>query len=103
MARPKSERRSAELAADIARLEEERKRLVQSEDQRRGALIRDLLAQAKGDEFRTFLSPHILPRDAFLFGLDKPSPKTKPSRDRATTTESSGASARRNAETASAD
>ena len=70
MARPKSERRSSDLEAEIARLEEERNRLVQAEDQRRGAIIRELLSGPGGDSLRLSLHPLVAARDAFLFGFD---------------------------------
>jgi hypothetical protein len=70
MARPKSERRSSDLEAEIARLEEERNRLIQTEDQRRGAIIRELLSGPGGDSLRMTLQPLVAARDAFLFGLE---------------------------------
>jgi hypothetical protein len=72
MPRPKSDRHSSDLDAEIARLEQERKRLIQSEDQRRGAIIRDLLAGANGSALRALLQPLIGTRDAFLFGFATP-------------------------------
>ncbi len=85
MARPKTERHSSDLAAEIARLEQERKRLIQTEDQRRGAIIRDLLSGQSGDSLRSVLHPIVNGRDAFLFGLDA-APAIKPAgaRSRAT-------------------
>lgn len=70
MPRPKSERHSTDLDAEIARLEQERKRLIQSEDQRRGAIIRDCLSGANGTHLRDVLRPLVASRDAFLFGLE---------------------------------
>lgn len=70
MPRPKSERHSSDLAAEIARLEQERKRLIQSEDQRRGAIIRELLTEQQGDSLRAILQSLVSPRDAFLFGFE---------------------------------
>jgi hypothetical protein len=107
MARPKSERHSTELAAEIARLEDERKRLIQSEDQRRGSLIREILAQSKGEELRALLAPLVASRDAFLFGLEplqavRSTPKAKQVRERATTAESAPESGRRPADSARA-
>lgn len=107
MARPKSERHSADLTAEIARLEGERKRLVQSEDQRRGSVLRELLAQSKGDELRGVLAPLITPRDAFLFGLESsPAPrlssKGNRSRERVKANDSSAENARRPNESAKA-
>lgn len=69
MPRPKSDRHSSDLDAEIARLEQERKRLVQTEDQRRGAIIRELLAGTNGSALRDLLQPLIGSRDAFLFGV----------------------------------
>ena len=72
MPRPKSERHSSDLVAEIARLEQERKRLIQAEDQRRGSIIRECLAGLNGDHIRDTLRPFVSSRDAFLFGLDVP-------------------------------
>lgn len=73
MPRSKSERHSTDLDAEIARLKEERKRLIQSEDQRRGAIIRDCLCGPNGSQLRDVLRSLVNPRDAFLFGYDSPS------------------------------
>jgi len=89
MARPKSERRSSDLEAEIARLEEERNRLIQSEDQRRGAIIRELLTGQGGDSLRASLQPLVATRDAFLFGLEGPSGK-QAARSHASTVHSVG-------------
>jgi hypothetical protein len=70
MPRPKSERHSSDLAAEIARLEQERKRSIQSEDQRRGAIIRELLAGPASNSLQSTLQPLIAGRDAFLFGVE---------------------------------
>ena len=70
MARPKTEKHSSDLGAEILRLEQEKRRLIQIEDQRRGALIRETLASLNGDQLRAILRPLIGPRDAFLFDLD---------------------------------
>jgi hypothetical protein len=100
MPRPKSERHSTDLDAEIARLGQERKRLIQSEDQRRGAIIRDCLAGSNGPQLRTVLQPLINSRDAFLFGLDaapmladRPVTATKPATSRRTAGEASGQTA----------
>ncbi|HWG33966.1 MAG TPA: hypothetical protein VN650_07340 [Gemmatimonadaceae bacterium] len=77
MPRLKSERHSTDLDAEIARLEQERKRLIQSEDQRRGAIIREFLAGPSGGSLRAILQPLVAGRDSFLFGLDVPSNGTK--------------------------
>jgi len=97
MPRPKSERHSTDLDAEIARLEQERKRLVQSEDQRRGAIIRDCLAGSNGAQLKAVLQPLINSRDAFLFRLeavtitpDHPKAATKSAASRRTVGEPSG-------------
>jgi len=72
MPRPKAERNSTDLDAEIARLEQERKRLIEAEDQRRGAILRNLLGGTAGNSLRTILQPLVLDRDAFLFGLEVP-------------------------------
>jgi hypothetical protein len=73
MPRPKSERHSSDLDAEITRLEQERKRLIQSEDQRRGAIIRESLRGPNGGQIRDVLRPLVDSRDCFLFGLESPS------------------------------
>jgi hypothetical protein len=70
MPRPKAERNSSDLEAEIALLEQERKRLIEAEDQRRGAILRDLLSGSAGNALRTILQPLVPGRDAFLFGLE---------------------------------
>jgi hypothetical protein len=70
MPRPKSERHSSDLAAEIARLEQERKRSIQFEDQRRGAIIREILAGPASNSLQSTLQPLVAGRDAFLFGLE---------------------------------
>lgn len=81
MPRPKSERNSADLDAEIARLEQERKRLIQVEDQRRGSIVRECLASLNGDQLREVLRPFVNSRDAFLFGLDSvPASSERPSK-----------------------
>jgi hypothetical protein len=79
MPRPKSERHSRDLEAEIARLEQERKRAIESEDRRRGAIIRDLLTGTAGNSLRTTLEPLVPTRDAFLFGLEVPNGSVKQS------------------------
>jgi hypothetical protein len=69
MARPKNEKSSADVTAEIRRLEQEKRRLIASEDQRRGALIREHLAGPIGERLRSVLGSFITPRDAFLFQL----------------------------------
>jgi len=63
MSRPKSEKNSIGL-------EQERKRLVQSEDQRRGTIVRECLAGLDADQLRDLLRPFVNKRDAFLIGLE---------------------------------
>lgn len=82
MPRPKSERHSSDLDAEIARLEQERKRLIQSEDQRRGAIIRELLTGPFGSSLRTTLRPLVASRDSFLFGLEIEPESAKPAAPR---------------------
>lgn len=72
MPRPKSERHSSDLDAEITRLEQERKRLIQSEDQRRGAIIRESLRGPNGGQIRDVLRPLVDSSDSFLFGLESP-------------------------------
>jgi hypothetical protein len=78
MPRPKSERHSSDLDTEIARLEHERKRLIQSEDQRRGAIIRDCLRGPNGAQLRDALRKLVNSRDAFLFGLESPAISSEP-------------------------
>ena len=73
MPRPNSERHSSDLDAEITRLEQERKRLIQSEDQRRGAIVRECLRGPNGGQIRDVLRPLVDSRDCFLFGLESPS------------------------------
>jgi hypothetical protein len=70
MGRPKNEKHSSDIDAEIRRLEEEKQRLIIAEDQRRGAIIREYLSGKAGDRLREILRPLVVPRDAFLFGLD---------------------------------
>ena len=87
MPRAKSERHSTDLDVEIARLEQERKRLIQSEDQRRGAIVRDCLHGPNGGQLRDALRPLVNSRDHFLFGLESPpasSDKASDSAPRAT-------------------
>jgi hypothetical protein len=95
MARPKSERHSADVAREIKRLEEERKHLIDSEDRRRGAVIRELLGGDNADELRAVLSPVVTSRDGFLFGIEKPISRAKESRDRSTSSDIPSGSSRR--------
>ena len=69
MARRKQPQTSAEIAAEIRRLEAERQRVIEAEDQRRGALVREYLEGKNGSPLRAALRPIVSPRDAFLFGL----------------------------------
>ena len=70
MGRPKNEKHSSDIDAEIRRLEKERERLIIAEDQRRGAIIRECLSGKAGDRLREILRPLVAPRDAFLFGLE---------------------------------
>lgn len=72
MPRPKTVRSSADLAAEIGRLEQEKERLVQQEDQRRGAFLREALQGPAGDNLRAVLKPLVRGRDEALFGLGAP-------------------------------
>lgn len=71
MSRPKRPQTSAEIAAEIRRLEEEKQRAIAAEDQRRGELLRGYLDGKNGDSIRAALGRVIAPRDAHLFGIDK--------------------------------
>jgi hypothetical protein len=84
MTRPKRLTTSADIDAEIRRLESEKARAVAAEDQRRGALIREYLAGANGSALRTALAGVVSSRDAFLFGInrtvaDGESPNIEPS------------------------
>lgn len=70
MARRKQPQTSADVVAEIRRLEEQRERLIAIEDQRRGALLRECLTGRNGDAIRNVLGRVIPRRDAHLFGLD---------------------------------
>ena len=67
MSRPKRLQTSADIAAEIRRLEEERQRAIVAEDQRRGALLREYLGGPQGRAIRAALAPAIGSRDAYLF------------------------------------
>lgn len=67
MSRPKRLQTSADIAAEIRRLEEERQRAIVAEDQRRGALLREYLGGPHGRAIRAALAPAIGSRDAYLF------------------------------------
>jgi hypothetical protein len=69
MSRQKKPQSSAEIEAQIRRLQEERERVIATEDQRRGALIRECLSGRNGDELRTALQRAVSARDAHLFDL----------------------------------
>src|SRR3954470_19038535 len=72
MTRPKRHQSSADVDAEIRRLEAERQRLIDAEDQRRGALIREYLGTVNGDALREALGPFVSRRDGALFGLAAP-------------------------------
>ena len=84
MGRPKNEKRSSDIDAEIRRLEEEQQRLIIAEDQRRGAIIRECLTGKSGDRLREIIRPVVAPRDAFLFALD-PLPRTPTETSRSAT------------------
>jgi hypothetical protein len=67
--RPASYQTSADVDAEIRRLEAERQRLIDAEDQRRGALIREYLSAPDGDALREALARFTSPRDGVWFGL----------------------------------
>ena len=71
MTRPKRLSTSADIEAEIRRLESEKARAIAAEDQRRGALIREYLAGANGGALRTALAGVVSSRDALLFGIDR--------------------------------
>lgn len=70
MARPRNHQSSTDVEVQIRRLQEEKQRLITSEDQRRGALIREYLAGSTGADLRDLLRPIVSNRDAVLFGLE---------------------------------
>lgn len=69
MGRAKQLTTSADIDAQIRRLQQERERAIVAEDQRRGALIRDYLNGGNGDVIRAALGRVVSSRDAYLFGL----------------------------------
>jgi uncharacterized protein YPO0396 len=73
MARPKIEKNSSDTAAEIARLEQEKRRLIHVEDQRRGAIIRECLSGSSGNQLRDALRAVVSPRDSVLFNLESAS------------------------------
>jgi hypothetical protein len=79
MTRPKRLTTSADIEAEIRRLESEKARAIAAEDQRRGALIREYLAGANGGALRTALAGVVSSRDAFLFGIDRTVTDREPS------------------------
>lgn len=70
MSRPKRLQTSADIAAEIRRLEEERQRAIVAEDQRRGALLREYLGGPQGRAIRSALAAAVAPRDAYLFDFE---------------------------------
>lgn len=70
MSRQKRAQSSAEIDAEIRRLQEERERAIASEDQRRGALIREYLSGRNSAEIRSALERAVSSRDAYLFNLE---------------------------------
>ena len=69
MPRHKTIQSSADIAAEIGRLKREQERLVMLEDQRRGAVLREVLSGPAGDHLREILRPLVRGRDASLFDL----------------------------------
>ena len=69
MPRHKTVQSSADIAAQIGRLKREQERLVLLEDQRRGAVLREVLNGPAGDDLREILRPLVRGRDASLFDL----------------------------------
>ena len=69
MSRPKKPQTSAEIEAEIRRLEEEKQRAVVVEDQRRGELLRGFLHGKDGDAIRAALRRAVSARDAYLFDV----------------------------------
>jgi hypothetical protein len=83
MARPKLHRNSAELDAEITRIQreaeaqlqrllEERRDAEGREDRRRGEVIRACLTGAHAEEVRRVLALCVAPKDAALFGRPGP-------------------------------
>jgi hypothetical protein len=70
MTRAKRRQSSADVDAEIRRLQAERQRLIDAEDQRRGALIREYLSAPSGGALRAALGPLVSRRDATLFRLE---------------------------------
>ena len=70
MSRPKRPQTSAEVDAEIRRLLEAKERLVATEDQRRGELLREYLSRPDGGALRSALASFTGERDAYLFGLE---------------------------------
>lgn len=79
MARPRTHQSSADVDAQIRRLEQEKQRLVVEEDQRRGAVIRDCLTSPIADSLREMLQPVVSSRDAALFGIQTSRTRPTPS------------------------
>ena len=71
MTRPKRLTTSADIEAEIRRLESEKARAIAAEDQRRGALIREYLAGPNSGALREALAGVVSSRDAFLFGVNR--------------------------------
>jgi hypothetical protein len=70
MSRPRRPQTSADVDAEIRRLLEAKERLVATEDQRRGELLREYLARPSGEALRDALALFTAERDAYLFGLE---------------------------------
>ena len=63
-------RRSSEIAAEIERLEDERRWALGVEDRHRGELLRDYLAGSHGEALRSVLAQVVDVHDAFLFDIN---------------------------------
>ena len=71
MSRTRKPQTSADIAAAIRQLEEEKQRAIVAEDQRRGELLRTYLDGNNGDTIRATLGRVVSSRDAHLFGIDR--------------------------------
>jgi hypothetical protein len=71
MSRPRNPQTSADVDAEIRRLLEAKQRLVATEDQRRGELLREYLTRPDGEALRDVLAAFAGDRDAYLFGLER--------------------------------
>jgi hypothetical protein len=74
MSRPKKAQTSAEIDAEIRRLQDEKQRAIVAEYQRRGELVRAYLAGRDGERIRDALREVVSHRDARRFGLGSVGP-----------------------------